>query len=58
MAIGSIHPKDKEAPLCKCGCGQKVRWSRVNKKYKDYANGHNSNTVPKNAKHLFPKMKK
>lgn len=28
-----------EAPLCKCGCGQKAKWNQ--KRYGDYLRGHN-----------------
>lgn len=38
----SGHPKDKDAPLCICGCGKQVRWSKVFRKYNLFVNGHNS----------------
>ena len=34
--------KEKEAgaPLCKCGCGNKTKWSNVNKGWNEYIHGH------------------
>lgn len=29
-------------PLCKCGCGEKVRWNAIDKKFRDYSQGHQS----------------
>lgn len=47
--------KKQEPPLCKCGCGEKTSWCKTRKRFNDFVNGHNSNLVPKNAKHLMKK---
>jgi hypothetical protein len=47
-----------DTPLCKCGCGKKVKWSKTLKKYNDFVNGHNSSIFPKDAKYLIKKKDK
>ena len=47
-----------EPPLCKCGCGQRVKWSKCRYIYNEFVNGHNSKTVDKKAEHLFQKVRK
>lgn len=45
-----------EAPLCKCGCGQQVRWSRSRNRFSEFVNGHNTRImVKKKCKHLIQK---
>lgn len=51
--VGRLHKVDSRAfyvehylngvwPTCKCGCGEKVKWDAENKKFRDYAQGHQS----------------
>ena len=51
--VGRLHKVDSHAfyvehhlngvwPTCKCGCGEKVKWDAENKKFRDYAQGHQS----------------
>lgn len=34
-----------EWPICKCGCGEKVKWSYQLKSFRDYCQGHHSRIV-------------
>ena len=33
---------DGKHPTCKCGCGQKVKWSHGTKNFREYIQGHQS----------------
>ena len=38
--ITRVPPDGQQAPLCKCGCGQHVRWSQSKNRWLKYVRGH------------------
>jgi hypothetical protein len=47
-------PDPSEAPLCKCGCGEKVGWSKLNKQWNIYIIRHQSRSLNYKPKREFP----
>jgi len=35
----------KEAPLCACGCGERVKWNKQYKRWNRFINGHNNRGI-------------
>lgn len=53
-----MSKKNKQRPLCRCGCGNSVKWNKEFKRWNVYLRGHNLKTVEGKQKTLEANRKR